>query len=495
LGVLAAIDKVRIELTNSLDAERRSKLGQFMTPATVARFMASLFQDCENKTCHLLDPGAGMGALTAAFLERCEKGELHFKHVSTVAYEIDETLRSHLGKNLAKYAQKPFVSYAVESSDFIEAAVGSLTGDIFATPLPLITHAIMNPPYKKINSNSRHRVLLRRAGVETVNLYSAFVALALALLAPGGQLVAIIPRSFCNGPYYRPFREFLLSRAAIRRIHLFGSRDKAFKDDNVLQENVILHLEREVRQDEVIISTSTDDRFQDCTLRVHPFSGIVLPNDPERFIHVPESAEGTIQDLTPSFGCSLKDLGVQVSTGPVVDFRARAHICQLPGKDTVPLLYPCHFGSGLVDWPKPEGRKPNAILRNETTERLLYPSGCYAVVRRFSAKEERRRIVAGVICPSALRAEAFAFENHLNVFHENKGGLPETLAWGLTAFLNSTAVDTAFRRFNGHTQVNATDLRSMRYPDRKILTRLGRWAMAQKTLTQDAIDKKLETFS
>jgi len=179
----------------------------------------------------------------------------------------------------------------------------------------------------------------------------------------------------------------------------------------------------------------------------------------------------------------------------VVDFRAREHICQLPGKDTVPLLYPCHFGSGLVDWPKPGGRKPNAIIRNEMTERLLYPSGCYAVVRRFSAKEERRRIVAGVVSPSSLRAEAFAFENHLNVFHENKGGLPETLAWGLSAFLNSTAVDSAFRRFNGHTQVNATDLRAMRYPDRKTLARLGRWAMTQKALTQDAIDKKLETLS
>ncbi len=493
--MLAAIDKVRVELTTSLDAERRSKLGQFMTPATVARFMASLFQAGENKNCHLLDPGAGMGALTAAFLERCEKTELQFKHVSTAAFEIDETLRSHFERNLAKYARKPFVSYSVQSSDFIEAAVESLTGDIFATPLPPFTHAILNPPYKKINSNSRHRMLLRRAGIETVNLYSAFVALALALLAPGGQLVAIIPRSFCNGPYYRPFREYLLSRAAIRQIHLFGARDKAFKDDSVLQENVIIHLERDAPQCEVVISTSTDDHFQDCTLCAHPFSSIVLPNDLEHFIHIPDSTRNTIPDFASSFGSSLKDLGIQVSTGPVVDFRARAHICQLPGKGTVPLLYPCHFGSGLVDWPKPEGRKPNAILRNGETERLLYPAGHYAVVRRFSAKEERRRIVAGVASPSVLHAEMFGFENHLNVFHENRGGLSEILAWGLSAFLNSTAADSAFRRFNGHTQVNATDLRAMKYPDRKTLTRLGRWAMAQKAPTQDAIDKKLEALS
>jgi hypothetical protein len=75
-----------------------------------------------------------------------------------------------------------------------------------------------------------------------VNLYSAFVALAVGEAAPGGQIVAIIPRSFCNGPYYRPFRDFILERAAIRHMHLFESRNKAFKDDEVLQENIIIRL-------------------------------------------------------------------------------------------------------------------------------------------------------------------------------------------------------------------------------------------------------------
>lgn len=102
------------------------------------------------------------------------------------------------------------------------------------------SHAILNPPYKKIRSESEHRLILRRLGIETVNLYAAFVALSLLLLRRGGQLVAIIPRSFCNGPYYRPFREFLLARAAIRHIHLFASRNKTFKDDDVLQENIIV---------------------------------------------------------------------------------------------------------------------------------------------------------------------------------------------------------------------------------------------------------------
>ena len=48
-------------------------------------------------------------------------------------------------------------------------------------------------------------------------------------------------------------------------------------------------------------------------------------------------------------------------------------------------------------------------------------------------------------------------------------------------FLNTTAVDDNFRRFNGHTQVNATDLRLMKYPDRNTLMALGKWAQSQTT--------------
>jgi adenine-specific DNA-methyltransferase len=101
-----------------------------------------------------------------------------------------------------------------------------------------------------------------------------------------------------------------------------------------------------------------------------------------------------------------------------------------------------------------------------------------SVVRRFSSKEEKRRIVASVVDPSIFTdAHMLGFENHLNVFHDNKRGLPQTLAYGLMVFLNTTAVDEYFRRFNGHTQVNATDLKLLKYPSRDALITLGEWAL------------------
>ncbi len=489
--MLGGANAARQEVSAHDVRERKAALAQFMTPSTVARFMASLFPASTLRTCRLLDAGAGVGALSCAFLNRWVVGGFGFDAVEATAYEIDANLRDHLAQHLAGYQG---VTIRIIPGDYIELATA---GDLFTAKQPAgYTHAILNPPYKKINSNSAHRLALRRVGIETVNLYSAFVALAVAQAAPGGQIVAIIPRSFCNGPYYRPFRDFILERAAVRHMHLFESRSKAFKDDDVLQENIIIRLERGGQQGPVTVSTSTDDTFTDLATHEHPFDRIVFPDDPERFIHVPTSPAKNAIELSRAIRYRLANLGIRVSTGPVVDFRLKKHLRGMPGEGSVPLLYPGHFSSTGTTWPIDGTKKPNAIERNADTEKWLYPSGFYCVVRRFSSKEEKRRIVASVVEPSAFGdVPVLGFENHLNLFHENKRGLPEALARGLAVFLNTTAVDESFRRFNGHTQVNATDLKLMKYPSRETLIELGEWAMQQGTLTQEQIDAKLATLT
>ncbi|MDR3699894.1 MAG: hypothetical protein P4L56_09690 [Candidatus Sulfopaludibacter sp.] len=244
------------------------------------------------------------------------------------------------------------------------------------------------------------------------------------------------------------------------------------------------------------ISTSTDDSFSDLCIYEHPFDRIVFPDDPERFIHVPTSLERNAIELSSAIHFSLADIGIGVSTGPVVDFRLQKHIQQKPSEGTVPLLYPGHFSGHAVQWPKAEMRRGNAIRLNADTKKWLYPNGFYTVARRFSAKEERRRIVASVVDPQAFpNAPMLGFENHLNVFHEDKRGLTEEIAHGLAAFLNTTAVDEQFRRFNGHTQVNATDLRLMKYPSRSALIGLGKWARGQSELTQSMLDEMMKKLA
>lgn len=354
------------------------------------------------------------------------------------------------------------------------------------------SHAILNPPYKKMRSNSIHRKLLSSIGIETVNLYSAFVALTIKTLSREGQLVAIIPRSFCNGPYYKSFRKLILEETAIKQLHLFKSRDKAFKDDEVLQEMVIMMLERGGIQGEVKISTATDDSFSDYNEEMIPFDKVVLEGDDEKFFHIPTTDEENI--LPSSIQFTLANLGINVSTGPVVGFRKKEHLRMMPEEGTVPLLYPTHIESQGIHWVKPDPKKANAILLNEETKKLLYPNGYYTIIRRFSAKEEKKRIISGVTIPEALdNAPSLGFDNGLNILHQNKQGLPKELAFGLHIYLSSTLVDKYFRTFNGHTQVNATDLRVMLFPSTDILILLGEWYLKSKNvITLVDIDSKLE---
>ncbi len=442
--------------------------------------MASLFTD-HWRTINLLDAGAGAGALSVALVRKVCASHHKPREITITAYELDPALLAVLRDNYARCqvlcAQAGIhFSAIVHHADFIEAVTPMVRGELFAPPAPKFNLAIVNPPYRKIRSDSTTRLCLRSAGIETSNLYTAFLALIIRLLANDGELIAITPRSFCNGPYFKPFREDFLAQMALRRLHEFESRSAAFSANDVLQENIIFHaVKSRQHSKQVIISSSSGEAHGKVKQREVEYHDVVSPSDPDQFIHfVGDDNQAKVRKTMQQLSTSLPDLGLTVSTGRVVDFRARDFLRQQPERGTVPLIYPCHFNGGFVNWPKPKGRKPNAIVDDKNTRELLVPAGVYVLVKRFTSKEERRRVVACIYDSERINADWVGFENHLNYFHTNGVGLPDGLAKGLAAFLNSTLVDAFFRQFNGHTQVNATDLRSLRYPSKKQLFQLGR---------------------
>lgn len=175
----------------------------------------------------------------------------------------------------------------------------------------------------------------------------------------------------------------------------------------------------------------------------------------------------------------------------VVDFRLQDDIKRDPSEDSLPLIYPSHIKDNYVRWPNLSGKKPNSIYESDKSRQWLMPNGWYVVTRRFSSKEERRRIVAALHDPDNIPSEKVGFENHLNVFHKNKRGLDPVIAKGLAVYLNSTLLDLYFRQFSGHTQVNATDLRMLHFPDKEFLINLGLKVQADFP-SQNEIDSLLE---
>ena len=405
-----SLDINRFHFSSKLNLKQRSELGQFLTPAPVARFMAGQFNNLSGNI-NLLDPGAGIGSLVSAFVEQLLINSAQIESCLITTYEVEETFLSCLEECLIECCNALKnkgikAEYSLRNESFIES-IGETSLPLFTKNSHNFTHAIINPPYKKINNQSIEKKILSKLGIETVNLYSAFVWLSMLQLAQNGEIVAITPRSFCNGSYFRPFRKAFLEKMAFENIHIFESRSLAFAEDNVLQENIIFH-------------------------------AVKTENKP-KFIEISINSEKELDNSSE--------------------------------KRLVPLIYPESIKPGKVLFPPKKPRKSIAIENNQQTQKWLIQPGWYVLIKRFSAKEEKRRIVAAVCSP--LDSPALGIENHLNYYHAKGRGVNPDLARGLAAFLNSTLFDNYFRLFSGNTQVNVTDLRKIRYPSKEDLMKLG----------------------
>ncbi|MCD9498842.1 Eco57I restriction-modification methylase domain-containing protein [Photobacterium carnosum] len=475
--LVSTVDEIRTQANVLLDEDTRGKKGQFMTPASAGGILAGMFRDL-NGELNVLDAGAGVGSLTTALVDRALNG-FQPTAINANAWELEDVLVENLNRSLelcqeaSNESQVAFGSQ-VNQVDFIQNAVELLKARENGEETPTFNKAILNPPYLKISTKSNERELLRSVGVETGNLYSCFVTLALMLLDDGGELVAITPRSFCNGPYFNDFRRVLLDNNNLSKLHIFESRTRAFKGDKVLQENVIFHIVKGEAQNQVEITSSTCADDPAPIVRMTNFDEVVNPNNPDRFIHIVTNDEqAEIATRIGGMPCSLEDLGIQASTGKVVDFRTKANLRHDPEEGTVPLIYPMHFNNCMIEYPVESKKKPNAIALNDETIKQMVPNGTYVLTKRLTSKEEARRIVAGLYMADLADVEVVGFENKTNYFHADGQPLEMDFAKGLWVYLNSNIVDQYFRQFNGHTQVNATDLRTLRYPTREQLIAVG----------------------
>jgi adenine-specific DNA-methyltransferase len=393
--------------------------------------------------------------LTAAIVERARR-EAPGVEIVVTAVEIDSTLLPTLAATLAdceeagartRLLNDEFVAWALSTTERFDLV-------------------IQNPPYRKLQSGSSTHTVLRGVGIDVPNIYAAFLALGLRLLDEGGQQVSITPRSWMNGTYYTAFRHDFVQRAGIDALHTFESRNKVFGDTGVLQEAIIVTATLGTHPDEVTIRTSQDHR-EIASQRNVPYRDVVTDD----FIHVP-ATQGDADAVAwmKRASCTLDELRLSVSTGRIVDFRSRDLLtfARMPG--SAPMVYPANFDGTRIAHPQTAARKPQWFTMDPSSAaRLILPPGKYVLVKRFSAKEEKRRVVAAVWDSP----DGPAFDNKLNYFHQSKSGLDPTLARGLMRWLNSVQVDRYFRVSSGHTQVNASDLRKLPFPTHAQLLELA----------------------
>lgn len=489
----AYADRVGEWYVSRKSARHRKDHGLYLTPVPVADFMAARITSKAARV-RVLDPGAGAGVLCCSAIESLASRDPRLEHIEVVAFEIDRDLIAPLQAvltYLVDWARRSCdlkVAVRVEAGDFILANAEGLgaDNDLFATSpqAPDFDVVISNPPYFKI-SKSDPRALAASAVVHgQPNIYALFMAVSATLLRDGGSFVFIVPRSFASGPYFRRFRSVFFDQVRPAEIHLFESRRAAFRRDDVLQESVIFTGRRESgwhRRDAVssiaISASAGVDDLSHGDRRTVPIAKILDITSRDRILRLsPDKKVDEIITLVDSWPNTLQTLGLNISTGRVVPFRAKSLIRKngtVPATH-VPLLWMNHVRAMRTTWPL-HRHKPEYIAQSGAGS-LLLPNRNYVLLRRFSAKEEPRRLTAAPYLADDLAVPAVGFENHLNYIHRPGGVLSADETWGLAALFNSRLLDTYFRAMSGNTQVSATEIRAMPLPSRETIRVLGKQA-------------------
>lgn len=481
----------------SIQKDKRHK-GQFFTPLAISEFMGGLATPSGKKNIYVLDPGCGLAILSCTLIEHLvEAGKS--EHISLALYETDKKvvpLTEDVLSYLKVWCQERDVNldYQLNESDFVlekcECLDGADTifGDMFDTER--FDYIISNPPYFKVSKDDIHTRSCASIVDGQTNIYALFMAICAKMLAEGGQMIFITPRSFASGRYFQSFRDFLFQHVSIDLIHLFNTRKDTFAKDEVLQELVIMRMVPVGNSERIIVSYSQGISDLD-----HPYqkeyaaSEIVDVSSDEKVVYLPvDGHDEAILSLFRSWDGNMEKYGIKISTGPVVAFRAYDFIVNKPSDDTVPLYWLHNVVKMLCDHPVQKKDKGQYIKVTPETKTALLPNKNYVLLRRFSSKDDSSRLVAAPYFGNMAQYEFVGIENKLNYIYRPKGHLRRDEVMGITALLDSEMFDAWFRTFNGNINVSATELRMMPLPPIETIREIGKKIILRNNYSIDFIN-------
>ncbi len=475
----------------SRSQEYRKKHGLYLTAVPVAEFMAKQIP-VSGTNIRILDPAAGAGILCCAAVEALATRKSKPQSIELLVYEVDTklvgplraildylTVWCHSEHGIRLKVRVKNVDFLVAQADALWLMHGLIPYNSDDQNFDVV---ISNPPYFKIPKSDPRARAVSKVVHGQPNIYALFMAVSAALLKQGGYFIFITPRSFASGPYFQRFRSVLFDIILPTKVHVFGSRRDAFSRDDVLQENIIFsgvrrdHGHRDETQAVLNISSSCGvNDIQNPDHHAIPMKTALDLSTADKVLQLPLSERDIrILSLVNGWPNTLSSLGLNISTGPVIPFRATESVDNegcVP-ETHVPLVWMNHVYAMRVKWPL--NQKKAEYIKRKSAKALLVPNNNYVLMRRFSAKEEARRLIAAPYIAGDFPIPKIGIENHLNYIYRPGGTLSEEETWGLAAFYNSSILDTYFRCINGNTQVSATELRTMPLPEHNIIAALGR---------------------
>ncbi len=490
------IDCVFEETLKYLDCmpkSKRKEIGQFFTSVETAKYMASMFSTPVKAELNILDAGAGSGILTAAVVDRLQN-ESFVKHLHITCYETNEDVLPMLKGNLSylKDNSRIPLDFEIIEENYITSQSDDFNSTILADSNPKKYDWIIgNPPYKKIPKDAIEATSMPAVCYGAPNLYFLFTAMGLFNLANDGEQVYIIPRSWTSGAYFKSFREYLLTEGSLKHIHLFVSRDKVFEKESVLQETIIIKIDKSGVKDKIkMTSSNSNSDFGNITTMEVPYETVVF--GAEKYVYLVTSPEELqVLSVMGKWDDTLPTLKLKMKTGLTVDFRSREYLRNEAGEDIVPLLYSQHIKNGRVEFPI---QKEYEYITTEKSG-LIQKNKNYLLVKRFTSKEEKRRLQCGIYLSEYLpEYEEISTQNKVNFIDGLTEEMSVELVYGLYVLFNSTIYDQYYRILNGSTQVNSTEVNAMPVPPLNDIIALGVALQKENDLSVEVCDKVLEVL-
>lgn len=488
------IEKTSLYIENMPKKERK-KYGQFFTSMETARYMASMFVIPENQEAiSVLDAGAGSGILSCAMIERLDEIE-EIKEIELTCYETDENVLPLLKENLSimKMQSCKHININIITDNYITSQYldfNHMLGGNWNPPKYDLV--IGNPPYMKIPKDAPEAVAMPDVCYGAPNMYFIFAAMGLFNLKDESEMVYIIPRSWTSGAYFKRFREYFLSEGKLLHIHLFGSRNKVFDKEDVLQETIIVKVKKTSVKPNVVTITSTNSNkdFANCKSLIVPYD-LVVSGDELYVYLVTNEEEVKALDKLQKWNKTLPELGLRMKTGLTVDFRNRDVLRNEEEEGAIPLFYSQHIKQGEVQFPI---QKENEYIVTEQ-KGLIQENRNYLFVKRFTAKEEPRRLQCGVYLAKRFpQYQKISTQNKINFIDGLLTEMSECLVYGLYVLFNSTIYDEYYRILNGSTQVNSTEINAMPVPELDIIQEMGRKIMKSKDFSEKNCNLILEGY-
>lgn len=196
--------------------DRRKKLGQFFTPAPIARTMVGWC--CRDRPCRLLDPAIGPGIFPACALElsaASRPGEI-------AGYDIDaDTLNFARVRLAGQHA----ATIRLQHADFLSHP-----------PPDRFDAVVCNPPYIRHHdaevATDVYRELESVFGIRLsrmTNVYALFLLRIATLLSERGRAAVITPAEFLNADFGVAVKTALMKSGILRGFVIFDHASSVFE--------------------------------------------------------------------------------------------------------------------------------------------------------------------------------------------------------------------------------------------------------------------------